>query len=160
MSAITILPYYHFPILFPNSGSTIHKENTEIARQLLPSCFGNLLFCSAVRQYIQGRRKRLLPFYISCKNEWNDVHQVCWVRESRFAAYVTKTDGKVLSTIPATKPTDEAEFSAPVPVPWKRCPSCLILILLASALSPIASHSLMALTPGEPPLFWLLPISI
>ena len=82
--------------------------------------------------------------------------------KSRFAAYVTKIHGKVLVGHPATKPTGTDEFSAFVPIPWKRCPSFhLRLILPAPALSPIPSRSPMALIPsGEFPVLWLLPISI
>lgn len=96
----------------------LDKENAEIAGF---SCFGDLLFCSVVYQCSQRWRKQC-PFYVSCKSEWNEIHQVRWAAgESRFATYVTKICGKVLVALPATKPTDLAECSTLFPVPWKRC---------------------------------------
>lgn len=123
VSAIIILPRCHFPILFPNLGEkgSIKRTPKSLVSALALSGFGNLLFCSVVRQYSQGWRKRLLPFYISCKSKLNDIHQYAeLLEESSFAAYITETHGKVLEGLPATKPTDTAQFSALAPVAWKR----------------------------------------
>lgn len=162
VSAIIILPHYHFPILFPNLGGRgfIKRTLRSLVSALPPSVCGNLLFCSVVRQESQGWRKRLLPFYIRCKSKWNDVHQHAeLLGESRFAAYLTKTHAKVLEGLTATKPIDRAEFSL-TSCSCSMEEGCLLSETDSPGFCP-KSHPLPQThvhTPsGEPPLCWLLP---
>ena len=70
--------FYHTVSQFGEEACSIKRTLRSLVSALLLSCFGNLLFCSAVRQYSQWWRKCLLPFYMSGENEWNDVYYICW----------------------------------------------------------------------------------
>lgn len=80
MPAIILLycHFYHTVSQFGEEACSIKRTLRSLVSALLLSCFGNLLFCSAVRQYSQWWRKCLLPFYMSGENEWNGAYHICW----------------------------------------------------------------------------------